>query len=125
MDLTTGIEEQVTGEPADQILRPIGGHLLLVVDYRHSQDSFPGNSRDLYLYDLETGINRRLTMESMPWGGLRPSCQWLIYAEALGYQLAKLYAWNMVAAGVLDQDCHVIPCDPETELCSIIEWRGP
>ncbi|MFH2006882.1 MAG: hypothetical protein ABI333_09890 [bacterium] len=125
VDLDTGIEEQVTGETADQILRPIGGHLLLVVDYRHSFGSFPGNSRDLYLYDLETGINRRLTMQSMRWGGLRPSCQWLIYGEILSSDQSILYAWDMVTAGVVDQDCHVIPCDPETELCSIIEWRGP
>jgi hypothetical protein len=35
------------------------------------------------------------------------------------------YAWDAVAAGVLDADCHVIPCDPQVETCAMIEWRGP
>jgi hypothetical protein len=126
MDLDTGIEEQITNAPVDQELRKIRGHLLTWYDYGHAGCSFPCNSRDLYLYDLETGIGRRLSLDSLRWGSMSPdSCRWFIYAQVYDTYLFRMYAWNLIAAGVLDQDCHVIPCDPETELCATIEWRGP
>jgi len=126
MDLDTGIEEQITDEQADQILVRTSSNLITWFDYRHTGGSFPSSARDLYLHDIETGISRRLTVEARRWALLRPtSCQRLAYGEKYDDYLGTFYVWDLVAAGVLDQDCHVIPCDPETEVCATIEWRGP
>lgn len=124
LDLVTRVEEQVTAEQPDQVLHQIAGDLLLWFDYRHSGGSFPGTSYDPYLHDLETGVSRRLTAESRYWGVLWPSCQWLVYMEVYDSESVRLFAWDLVVAGVLDASCHVIPCDPQTEQCAMIEWRG-
>ena len=123
-DIQFGVEHQVTNEEHDQVTLHVGGHLVDSFDYRHSGGSFPGSNYDLYLHDLETGVSRRLTSESRYWGILRPSCKWLVYSEHVEANLFRLFAWDLVAAGVLDENCHLIPCDPQTETCAMIEWRG-
>ncbi|MFH2010973.1 MAG: hypothetical protein ABI333_30520 [bacterium] len=122
-NITTGIQQRLTTDPDVQFATPIEGHLLLSVDYRHG--TVGTYDRDLYIYDLDTGAHRRLTVDSLPWGALRPSCRWMIYSQHYSTALKTLYAWDLVAAGVLDQSCHVIPCDPLTEMCQTLEWRGP
>jgi hypothetical protein len=78
----------------------------------------------LYIKDLETGVSRRLTSESRRWGFGTPTCRWLFYAEGENQERFRQYAWDLVAAGVLDNNCHVIPCDPQTETCATLQWQG-
>ncbi|MFC1482459.1 TolB family protein [Myxococcota bacterium] len=127
MDLETSIEEQITDDPADQVMiRGLGGNFLVWQDYRHSGGTFPGYATDFYFHELSTGISRRLTLEAREWGIHKPvSCQWLMRVQVYGEHQGVIYAWDLVTAGVLDQNCHLIPCDPETEICSVMEWQGP
>ena len=123
--LPAGAPERIVTEEHDQMAANIEGHLVIWFDWRHSGESFPSYSYDLYLHDLETGVSRRLTEQPGGWGGFAPSCRWLLYGQRIADNQAVTYAWDAVAAGVLDADCHVIPCDPQVETCAMIEWRSP
>jgi Tol biopolymer transport system component len=124
--LDSGTTEKVTDSQYDQIVHTVGQeHLAFVFDYERSGLSFPSQDYDLWIYDLDTNEARRLTNTTARWGTLEPSCRWVVYLEAWGDDRGVAYAWDAVAAGVLDADCHVIPCDPQVETCAMIEWRGP
>ena len=124
-DLVTEAEEVVTEGDADKVLRGIEGSLVSWFDYERSGCEFPCHDRDLVLADVDNGQARRLTLTPDQWGIGPPTCRWLYYAEFGSSGSFRLYAWDMLAAGVIDQSCHLIPCDPQTEQCAMLEWQGP
>jgi len=80
----------------------------------------PGQAAHLWLYDLETRVQRRITSEAAKWtwGGMPIlNCQWALITLDYGkngttirhYPNAML---NLVEAGILDENCRLIPGPP-------------
>ena len=124
--LPTGSEAVIADGQQDKVLRGIEGSLVGWFDYERSGCEFPCQDRDLVVKDLATGVVRRITNEIGRWGGMTPTgCRWMHYFENDSSSSFRLYSWDLVAAGVLDQNCHLIACDPDTEPCAMLEWQGP
>ena len=73
---------------------------------------------------MDTGAHRVLTKMPDGLGTYRPSCQWELFVRpdpASPRDHGLFYAWNLVEAGVLDDSCHVIPCDDQTQDCTELE----
>jgi len=122
-DLNLDVTDKLIDAPYDQVVTGMRGRLLLYVDYSRSHSTFPSYHYDIVLLDMDTGVSRRLTVQ--PGGlGASPSCHWLYYAEEYDDWRCGYYAWDLIAAGVLDDQCHVLPCDPDHEQCSMFEWHG-
>ena len=124
-DLVTQVEETIVEGDADRILRGVHQNLVTWLDFSRSGCEFPCSSYDIFISDLENGVTRRLTSTSDYWGIGAPSCKWIVYFEAEGSTTLRGYLWDALQAGVLDQNCHLIVCDPDTEQCPILEWIGP
>jgi hypothetical protein len=124
-DLTTMTEQVIASGNSDKILGSIGPVLVNWLDYERSGCEFPCTTYDIIVKDLTTGIERRLTDPPGSWGCNVSACRWAIRTESVSSSVFRLYAWDMVAAGVIDQNCNLIPCDPQTEQCAMLEWQGP
>ncbi|MBU1242331.1 hypothetical protein KKD52_06020 [Myxococcota bacterium] len=80
----------------------------------------PGQAAHLWIYDLDTRTERRITSEAAKWtwGGFDIiNCTWAIVALDYGKNgtLVNQYprsALNLQEAGILDANCHVIPGPP-------------
>lgn len=124
-DLPGGLEMEVASGAHDKIPMGLNGDLATWFEFERSGCEFPCSSYDLVIGDLETGVQRRLTSEPRYWGVGKPTCRWLFYTEHENQERFRLYAWDLVAAGVLDpNNCCVIPCDPEIEQCEMLTWQG-
>jgi hypothetical protein len=124
-DLTTMTEETIASGPSDKTIISSGESLVAWFDFGRGGCDFPCTSYDIVLGDLQTGAHRRLTAEPATWGIHSPTCRWALYTESGPSSAVRVYARDLVAAGVLDQSCHLIPCDPQTEQCAMLEWQGP
>lgn len=114
-DTRTGQEERLTYDPNDQRLARARGHLLTWMDFRWSCARYGGrfNPRDMVIYDIETGVMRRVTSSSEPWGNCYAQGRWFVYVKSVGYRKWHIFAHDLVADGILDgPDGHVIPADP-------------
>jgi hypothetical protein len=124
-DLDTLVEQEVAADTFDKVLSSIHGNLVVWFDHQRSGCDFPCSSYDIVIADILTGEQRRLTEQVGLWGASKPLCPWFLYTESGPAETVRVYLWDMVAAGVVDQNCNVIPCDPQTEQCAMLEWRGP
>ena len=124
-DLITENEETVTEGEADRILRAVNNNFVTWFDYRRSGCEFPCSVYDIYVKDLGNGVERRLNSQVNRWGIDSPTCRWFRYSESDGSGSLRSYFWDALQAGVLDQNCHLIACDPDTEPCAMLEWQGP
>jgi beta propeller repeat protein len=112
-DLATDVESCLCCDPYDQIAPQISGNLAVWADYRFTQTAKQGGKNDLYLYDLETGVGRRLTTESSWYTPYKIKKGRLAYVRLdltspyfpNGYEG---YVIDLVRAGVLDQNGHVV-----------------
>ncbi len=126
-DFVTGHDEVLTDPGADQGFARAGvgraGHLVVFRDYSRSGARYPNPPFDAVLLDRDTGIQRTLTRQPDDVGILRPTCQWIILSRRspTQYSRAVFYLWNLVEAGVLDDSCHVLPCDQQTEDCTTVQ----
>ena len=124
-DLETMTEQIVASGSSDKVLGTVGANVVSWQDYERSGCSFPCSVLDIVAKDLETGVQRRLTEEPGRWGLNVSECPWALRRESDSSSSFRLYLWDMIAAGVLDQNCHLIACDPDTEPCAMLEWQGP
>jgi hypothetical protein len=124
-DLVTQVEEVVTEGDADKILRGASGDFVTWFDYTRSGCEFPCSTYDIYARDLGNGAERRLNYQPGYWAIGSLTCQWLLYFESEGSGTLRAYVFDAFHAGVLDQNCNLIPCDPQTEQCAMLEWQGP
>jgi len=124
-DLETMAEQIVASGSSDKVLGTVGANVVSWQDYERSGCSFPCSVLDIVAKDLETGVQRRLTEEPGNWGLNVSECPWALRRESDSSSSFRLYVWDMVAAGVMDQNCHLIACDPDTEPCAMLEWQGP
>jgi hypothetical protein len=123
--LVTQVEEIVTEGDADKILRGASGDFVTWFDYTRSGCEFPCSTYDIYARDLGNGAERRLNYQPGYWAIGSLTCQWLLYFESEGSGTLRAYVFDAFHAGVLDQSCNLIPCDPQTEQCAMLEWQGP
>jgi hypothetical protein len=65
--------------------------------------------RDIVIFDLETGVERRVTNYSDSWGANMPDPPWLVLYISGGRDYMDLFALNLVKAGILDEFGRVIP----------------
>ena len=94
-------------------------HLVAAVDKRR-EIANPGVESHLWLYDLDTRVERRITSESAKWtwGSHRIlNCRWAILTLDYGKASTTIFhypkaALNLVEAGIVDEDCHLIPGPP-------------
>jgi hypothetical protein len=114
-DVQTGQEERLTHDPNDQRVARARGHLLTWTDYRWSCEPFGFRyaARDVVIYDIETGVARRVTSSSEPWTNCYAQARWFVYMKAVGYRKYQIFAHDLVADGILDgPDGHVFPGVP-------------
>jgi len=85
------------------------GHIvcMLTVDYS------PGEGVDLMLYDMETGVRRRVTTEARyGYKSGYVDSGWLVYQEEKypgDIWRNKIWALNLLKLGIVDADGHVVP----------------
>lgn len=111
-DIETGQEMRPIDDEYDETRPGIWQNLLIYNTYRYSGMSWcggPYNYRDVCIHDLDTGYGRRITEESGYWWPLAVDPPWLVYSMGFGPQKEEYYVINLVQAGMLDQDGHVIP----------------
>ncbi len=124
--LPSGSEEIVGIGEWDKVLRGVEGLLVSWFDYERSECNFPCQSYDIVSKDLGSGVTRRISSSTGLWGGTTiRNCRWLLYFENDSSVSFRAYIWDVVKAGILDENCNLIPCDPDNEECAVLEWRGP
>jgi hypothetical protein len=64
---------------------------------------------DIILFDIDTAVFRRVTTESAYYRARYAHGDWLVYLLSMGGDYYKMYGVHMQAAGLVDQDGHVIP----------------
>jgi len=80
----------------------------------------PGQAAHLWLYDLQTRVQRRITSEAAKWtwgSDSRFNCQWAVITLDYGKNGTTIRhypkaALNLVEAGILDENCRLIPGPP-------------
>ncbi|MCD6497577.1 MAG: hypothetical protein J7M25_04630 [Deltaproteobacteria bacterium] len=125
-DFETGRDEAITAPGSDQGGAGAGlgraDHLVVFLDYSRSDARFPNYPADVVIMDRDTGVQRTLTRQPDDVGAMPPTCQWEVLNRPVGPPGQYWsYAWNLVEAGVLDDSCHVLPCDVQTEDCTTIQ----
>ena len=106
--LSTGDTWKLIDDQISRGLAHLRGKLLTWGTCKYSPDC-QTIGLDIVLYDVETGISRRVTPES---GHFRPRFahgDWLVYLRKMTENRYKIYAVDMKAAGLIDQGGSVIP----------------
>ncbi len=126
VELATMNEQEVASGNSDKVLSGLADHFVSWRDYERAGCNFPCVDSDRFIKDLQTGIERRLTPNPGKWTGSTPmNCRWLLYFEFDSSTSFRVFLWDVVAAGILDENCNIIPCDPDNEECTVLEWIGP
>lgn len=109
--IETEDEVRLTGDGFDHRNPRIRGNLVAWITYMYSGGSYATDPahEDLYLYDLDTGVGRRITSESAAWAPGHAHPPWLLFKKMLGQWNREVYVMNMVQSGVIDSTGHVIP----------------
>lgn len=106
---STGVEECLTPDPWEQGRPHLRDGIVAWCDYRFSQQWGEFGDCDVYVYELATGIGRRVTTESKYWNPRYVDSGWLLYALRVSGPKHKLYMHDLVTDGILSPDGHVIP----------------
>jgi hypothetical protein len=125
LDVETGIirilDEELNLNPDNVMMNLHTGYENLVALVDRARDvPEPGTATHLWLYDLDTRVERRITSEAARWyWGLFPiiNCEWAIVTLAYGKNGTNIEhylraALNLQQAGILDENCHLIPGPP-------------
>jgi len=110
-EIETGEETHLTGDGNDHMAPLIRKNLVVFATYRYAGGRFVADPahRDLELYDLDTGVSRRITKESTTWTPRKFDPPWLLFVKALGSHKFEVYVMNMLKAGVIDEAGNLIP----------------
>jgi hypothetical protein len=122
LDVETGVvrilDEELNLDPNDNQMSLHTGYENLVALADRARDvPEPGTAAHLWLYDLDTRVERRITSEAAKWTwGSRPviNCEWAIVTLMYGKNGTNIEhypraALNLQQAGILDENCHLIP----------------
>jgi hypothetical protein len=109
-DIATGSDTALTDGTYDAIGPSIKGHLATWITYEYSGGSFAWDpsERDICLFDMETGVSRRVTDHSTYWGATEPDPPWLVIGEGHGTYTASIFVLNLLKGGYIDTSGHVI-----------------
>jgi hypothetical protein len=105
---STGESRKLIDDQVPRGYPHIRGNLVTWAGCMFTPDCFNGGG-DVILYDIETDVVRRVT--PIP-GYYKPRFahgEWLVYLLSVGGDGYKMYGVHMQAAGLVDQDGHVIP----------------
>jgi len=106
---STGVEECLTPDVWEQAFPHLRNGIASWCDYRFSQQWGEYAPCDIYVYDLATGVGRRVTAESRVWRPAFVDSGWVLYGLRMTAHQYKLYAHDLVGDGILTPDGHVIP----------------
>ncbi len=115
------LDEELNLDPDNEKMSLQTGYENLVALVDRARDvPEPGTATHLWLYDLDTRVERRITSEAASWyWGLLPiiNCEWAIVTLAYGKNGTNVEhylraAMNLQQAGILDENCHIIPGPP-------------
>ncbi|MDY0002203.1 MAG: hypothetical protein RBU30_12970 [Polyangia bacterium] len=106
---STGVEECLTPDPYEQAWPHLRDGIASWCDYRFSQQYGEYAPCDVYVYEIATGVGRRVTSESKTWMPRFVDSGWLLYGLRITAGQFRLYAHDLVADGILSADGHVIP----------------
>ncbi|PKN44778.1 MAG: hypothetical protein CVU59_10835 [Deltaproteobacteria bacterium HGW-Deltaproteobacteria-17] len=125
MDVESGVarilDEELNLDPNDNQMSIHTGYENLVALVDRARDvPEPGTAAHLWLYDLDTRVERRITAEAAKWtwGGYPIiNCEWAIITLMYGKNGTTIEqypqaALNLQQAGILDENCHLIPGPP-------------
>jgi len=125
LDVETGavriLDEELNLDPNDNQMSLHTGYENLVALADRARDvPEPGTAAHLWLYDLDTRVERKITSEAAKWTwGHEPilNCDWAIITLDYGMNGTNLRhylsgALNLKQAGILDENCHLIPGPP-------------
>jgi len=108
-----GAEEEVrlTDDGFDHMAPRLRGNLAMWITYKYSGGSYATDParKDLVLYDLDTGVERRITSESVPWGTGYADPPWMWYVKVLAPYHFEIHVVNLPMAGLVDANGNVIP----------------
>jgi hypothetical protein len=110
-DIETGEDVELTDGSFDCIAPQARGNLTVWETYEYSGGTYSGTpaERDVYLFDLDTGVGRRVTDQSTTWWGRAPDPPWLPIIKGYGPDTMEVFVMNLEKAGLLDSSGHVIP----------------
>jgi beta propeller repeat protein len=106
---STGVEECLTPDQWEQARPHLRDGIVAWCDYRYSQQSGEYGDCDVYVYEIASGVGRRVTTQSKPWWPRYVDSGWIAYAQKIIGGTYKLYMHDLVSDGILTPDGHVIP----------------
>jgi hypothetical protein len=106
---STGEEVSLTPDPYEQGWPFLRDGIVAWCDYRFSQQWGENGDCDVYVYEIATGVGRRVTKQSGLWMPRYVDSGWIMYSLWLGGHQFKLYMHDLVGDGILSPDGHVIP----------------
>ncbi len=125
LDLNTGtlrnLDAELNLDPETKYFAIHTGYENLVASVdRNREVPERGTAAHLWLYDLDTRVERRITSEAAKWtwGGLPVvNCDWAVLSLDYGKNGTNQFhfvqaALNLQQAGILDENCHLIPGPP-------------
>jgi beta propeller repeat protein len=109
--ISAGLESRLADEPHDQTAPMVREDLVVWVDYRWSGQTNEYNGTcDLVIYDLQTGLWRRVTGWTDSWGFGRAQGGWLLYRkQSADPYMAQIFAMDLQANLLLDSAGRVLP----------------
>jgi hypothetical protein len=107
--LSTGLEECLTPDGWEQAWPHLRNGVVAWSDYRYSQQFGENADNDIYVYELASGIGRRVTTHSQRWRPRFVDAGWILYARRINGALYKLFVHDLVGDGILSGDGHVLP----------------
>ena len=106
---STGEDMSLTPDPWEQARPHLRGGIVAWCDYRFSQQWGEYGDCDVYVYEIVTGVGRRVTKQSRLWYPRFVDSGWILYAHRISGHQSKLYMHDLVGDGILSPDGHVIP----------------
>ena len=106
---STGEEVCLTPDEWEQAWPTLRNGMAAWCDYRYSQEWGENGRCDVYVYEIATGVGRRVTTQSDTWQPRFVDSGWILYGLWITQSNWKLYAHDLVADGILTTDGHVIP----------------
>ncbi|MFC1482534.1 hypothetical protein ACFL51_01880 [Myxococcota bacterium] len=107
--ISIGVEESLTPDPWEQAWPKLRNGIMSWCDYSFSQEWGHDGRCDIYVYELATGVGRRVTSTSELWRPRFVDSGWIFYVKRIVGSKYKLYAHDLVGDGILTPDGHVIP----------------